>query len=600
MAEELDLNEVVAAFLKKNLDSFLGTAKSVLHGAADKLRLKLQRTYSTYLKSLSQKHSKVKSFVISTEPVPLYKFYVPLDLKEKEKTLDSPSVVDILNVSSNVAIIGSAGCGKSMLVRHLLLDCLVKKLRVPVFIELRQFNGFEGNLYDLIEKTLATYGFTLERDYVAKAIDDGHFLLFLDGYDEVGHMKRKEVRAYIQDFVKEKDKNAVILTSRPDPELDGWQTFSILQVAPLTLPQARSLVKKLPFDSSIKSKFLKDLQEDLFKKHESFLSNPLLLSIMLLSYGQSATIPNKINIFYHQAYEALFERHDVLKEGFKREFLTSLDIQDFARIFSAFCMYAYDARKLEFNHTEALEYLEVSQRTVAIDVKKEDYLNDLIQAVCLLVQDGLQIVYAHRSFQEYFAARFICEAKPTVQKRLIEKYARSVRHDSVFDMIHEMRPEVIESLFVIPGLNSLFQSIKFKGEISYNNFKGFVELLASRFSFYEDGTLGLVAADDRMFNFVVFTLSRFGTQFGWSGFQRISEQQRKFVKRCRAKFGTSLVFAESPHTDEFLKELASKGAPVWDGLFSYKTIRILKTIKSKLEQRASLQEKTLASILNSE
>jgi hypothetical protein len=55
---------------------------------------------------------------------------------------------------------------------------------------------------------------------------------------------------------------------------------------------------------------------------------------MLLSYGQSASIPNKISVFYNQAYEALFERHDVLKDGFRRKRLTPLDIQDFARVFA--------------------------------------------------------------------------------------------------------------------------------------------------------------------------------------------------------------------------------------------------------------------------
>ncbi len=39
---------------------------------------------------------------------------------------------------------------------------------------------------------------------------------------------------------------------------------------------------------------------------------------MLLTYGQSLDIPNKLNIFYNQAYEVLFQRHDTLKGGFQR------------------------------------------------------------------------------------------------------------------------------------------------------------------------------------------------------------------------------------------------------------------------------------------
>lgn len=251
-------------------------------------------------------------------------------------------------------------------------------MRVPVFVELRQFNSFDGDLTSLIVQTLKDHKFGMDAEYITQAFEMGHFILFLDGYDEVAHPHRQRVKSAVFDFVRVYNQNAVILTSRPEPELEGWQTFSILEVAPLTLRKAHSLVEKLPFDSKLKETFLRDLRKDLYRKHESFLSNPLLLSIMLLSYGQSASIPNKLSVFYNQAYEALFERHDVLKDGFRRQMLTPLDIQDFARLFAAFSLQTYDSRKIEFSHTEALEYIESSRDIAGVACNKEDFLNDLI------------------------------------------------------------------------------------------------------------------------------------------------------------------------------------------------------------------------------
>ena len=154
------------------------------------------------------------------------------------------------------------------------------------------------------------------------------------------------------------------MSSRPDTDLEAWQQFVTAELQPLTLDRACDLVKPLPYDDEIKEKFLEDLQTELFKKHKSFLSNPLLLSIMLLTYGQSAHIPDKLNVFYSQAYEALFERHDALKGGFQRQRRTVLDIQEFARVFSAFCLQTYDKTEFQFTRTSALQYVEASKSIV--------------------------------------------------------------------------------------------------------------------------------------------------------------------------------------------------------------------------------------------
>jgi hypothetical protein len=80
------------------------------------------------------------------------------------------------------------------------------------------------------------------------------------------------------------------MSSRPDQELEGWPGFALIRLMPLTLQLAHDLVDLLPFEVEIKTKFQNDLRKELFAKHESFLSNPLLLSIMLLTYGQSAAL----------------------------------------------------------------------------------------------------------------------------------------------------------------------------------------------------------------------------------------------------------------------------------------------------------------------
>lgn len=438
--------------------------------------------------------------------------------------------------------------------------------------------------------------FSLDREYVAKALDAGHFILFLDGFDEVIHEKRSDVTQFIQDFTKNFGKNAVLVTSRPDPGLEGWQQFSLFQVAPLTIDQARSLVEKLSFDNDIKSKFLLDLRADLFGKHRSFLSNPLLLSIMLLSYGQSATIPNKLTVFYNQAYEALYERHDTLKDGFRRKRLTPLDIQDFARLFSAFCLLAFDKRKLEFTHTEALEYIEKSEEIIGLDVLKDNYLNDLIQAVCLLVQDGLSIVYSHRSFQEYFAARFISEARSDVQERLIKKYSSQILMDNVMSMLHEMRPEAVEQYYIVPALNETFTYLGIKGHVGLPEHHKFVLAIFSSMMLHPDGFGGTITDEHGMHlhNNISFALHRCGHLVGWKGYRGGPKQKAMLEKYQGILESDNIDLHKSKHRSKFIKDLAAS-----DGHLSLDTLRKLIEIRDALIEKARRGEQSLENILGS-
>ena len=73
-----------------------------------------------------------------------------------------------------------------------------------------------------------------------------------------------------------------------------------------------------PDEPAIKKKFLSVLERMLFRTHRSFTENPLLLTIMLLTFEQYAEVPVKMHVFYREAFEVLAKRHDASKGVFKR------------------------------------------------------------------------------------------------------------------------------------------------------------------------------------------------------------------------------------------------------------------------------------------
>ena len=470
MGEEPDINKIVVEFVNQNLDRFYSTGKDILKGTADRVRLYLLTTYRDYLSCITARYSKAKTFLIRSEALSLYNFYVPTGISCGETRYTNPSIGEIASRNPFVVITGGGGSGKSILMRHLFLTALQHGEKVPIFLELRELNQSKQTILDFVRETLHENHFKLDAEYINKALLSGHFVLFFDGFDELSRQLRKEYSKQIQKFAKLYDQNVVVVSSRPDDEFAAWTTFSIFQLDPLNLDQACKLVKKTPFEENFKSKFIKDLRQHLFESHQSFLSNPLLLSIMLLTYGESADIPNKLNIFYNQAYEALFQRHDALKGAFQRDRVSKLNIQDFATVFSAFSIQTYEKRLFQFTRSEALDYIEGSKQLTRINYDSGNYLADAIQAICLLVEEGLLIVFAHRSFQEYFTARFICDAKPEIQEKLIAKYSKNIEEDSVIELLYEIKPDIIERVLIIPAIEKVEQQIGIKRRVGITHF----------------------------------------------------------------------------------------------------------------------------------
>lgn len=461
----MDEGKFAAEFVAINLETILRIAKSAYNNFDEAIEVSLKRAYTTYLGNIGEKYTKSKSFFIRNQSVNLYSYYVPTGIKCGRKVIKLPSYTEALNNNKHIIITGTGGSGKTVLMKHLLLDCIKSKKHVPILIELRDLNGEKASLSDAIKNTLDAHGYNVTGQYISRAKRSGHFAFFFDGFDEVNHASRKQIIDEIKRIANKYSECPIFISSRPDDVIQGIESFNIFKIMSLDLTAATSLISKLPFDEVIKNKFAQDLRSGLFERHESFLSNPLLLSIMLLTYSENAEIPSKLSLFYNQAYEALFQRHDAYKGGYSRDRLTSLDIQDFSRVFSLFALQTYEKRAFKMSRTDCLGYIEKSREKLGKNFSAEYFLSDLLSAACLMLEDGLEISYSHRSFQEYFVALHISTAPPDIQEKLIDRYWCNMNSDRIIYLLLELNPELVERVLFIPKLEELFSEIGAKKRI---------------------------------------------------------------------------------------------------------------------------------------
>jgi len=69
---------------------------------------------------------------------------------------------------------------------------------------------------------------------------------------------------------------------------------------------------------------------------------------MLLTYGDSADIPTKINIFYNQAYEALVPATRCAKSGLSKRATHEIGHSGLCEGFAVFSLLTYEKRLFQF------------------------------------------------------------------------------------------------------------------------------------------------------------------------------------------------------------------------------------------------------------
>ena len=418
--------------------------------------------YEEYLLNTGRKHSQIKTLIYRKVPKSLESFYECTFVKCADKKIDTSNAANLLNLGNKIVITGTGGIGKSMLLKYLFLNTIKLTDYIPILLELRSLNSIDNEKFEIfsyIYSILVDNGFDLKEEYFEKSMQEGGYVILFDGFDELNRKKADLVGSEIKRLTDHYNKNHFIISSRPMDEFIGWNDFCEVSVCPLTKKQAINLINKIEYDESVKEKFLVALNENLYDKYESFASNPLLLTIMLMTFSNHASIPERLNDFYEQAFATLYNMHDATKDCYTRDIRTGLGCEEFKTIFSYICFKTYFKNEHEFSEPQIRDYIQQAKDKFGnIKFTVDDYEEDLILSVCMLVKDGLAYRFAHRSFQEYFAAWHTCKLMDSEQRRVLSAWleqSNSVYTDEYMQMLFDMQPDKVNKLILCPGIKKI-------------------------------------------------------------------------------------------------------------------------------------------------
>lgn len=459
MSDLPDVNKIATDLISRYSDAFFGRVSDL-----SKAQLNSLAAYIGYgLKDVVAKQLRQIEYVttfLSPVPTRFADTYVNLQLKQGKGEIRDEDVALGSEHYTRTIVLGTAGSGKSMFIRYMAHVFAHNSNRVPILIELRNYNNFSGSdfidfIYDLTRAEQA-----ISRDLLISLLKKGGFVFLLDGFDEVDFDRRPQVEKEIDTLMRRFEANSFIVTSRPADKLPNWPHFNLLTIQPLSLNAAKLLVKKCFFEEDVKDQFIGQMDE-LVITHESFLSNPLLTTIMLVVFKDVIKIPSKRHVFYQVAFDVLFYRHDSFKPGrlFRKRY-TNLALPEFREAFSVFCAFTYAKSEYTFFVAQLIEYLQASLTYCSSDTNPEDFRKDLHESVAMLQADGLRYTFSHRSFQEYFTALYL-SADPYVNfYEFVDGIIAKQETDTVVDRLREIKNGKFEKGWVIPYLRKSVEELE--------------------------------------------------------------------------------------------------------------------------------------------
>ncbi len=387
--------------------------------------------------------------------------YVNVSFAKGNKTSSDLNLVSALMHKRHILIKGRGGAGKTMFTKWAVLrlnDQILHHQQIPIYIELREirsekdFDHFEDYLFDKI----SNYRTRTSKFQFLEGLKAGLFVFVLDAVDEIGKNYRTKILQKIHEFERRYPEVGILLTSREFAEIEGLHGFETYITKPLSEKQALQILSKLDYRSEVRDALISEIKQGKYKKHKFFLENPLLVTILLLTFDQSRYIPTKRSAFYKRAFETLYERHDTSKNvGFSRDHHAGLPMDEFEEIFSLFCYGTYINSAYSFSETELVRNFKIALNRLSIDEKAHLVARDAIESVCLLVKEGHEVVFVHRSFQEYFTALYIKNYKEIDIGDVIEEAVTKGIGELTLEFIFELDKFSLEKHYILPRLKTI-------------------------------------------------------------------------------------------------------------------------------------------------
>ena len=456
--EELDVGFMV-------IDSIGSVLTNVadLHGA------------TTYLSSLREKYSKVHTILPGGAVFDFNDLFVCNDIEAPRyagKTtarIHNATLPMLRNTSQRLIISALGGNGKSMMFLHLLFDAIdhmSERNVLPIFVCLRFYRPDCTSLTAFIAEQVRERWPYFDQALLRAILKNNKTVLLLDGLDEMADEAYEKFKGDIAHFIKVFPETQILISVRPYTEwISGISGFERARLCEFTKAQALELVDRIdrfPDSGVQQTTFRERVDKDLYVSKPELVSNPLLLTAMLMVYAQYGDVPNRRHELFSKIYVILSEQHDSLKDGYRRTYATKLSREMLKTYLAEFAYLAYIKKDwlLTYERCEtiygglSIRQGEESPTTCA------DFMTDVTKNLSIMEDDGGMYHFHQHGFLEFFCAYHLATRRARDMKKLrdyFENHRSRTVGDYVFSMMYEMNPTQVDESLILPTLRGAFR-----------------------------------------------------------------------------------------------------------------------------------------------
>jgi hypothetical protein len=418
------------------------------------------RMFKSYYEKYCKYLSETKTLIYRHESVDLKDIYIASRFELLDKPYSEKDILEAISDNKRIVISGIAGSGKSIFLRHLFISFPLATVdKIPLFLQLRNIKK-EQSVLDALYTELQLFEARATPEHLRLALEGGAICLMLDGFDEIDPERRQEVEVEILQLSKQYPSVPIIITGRPDQKFESWSQFTIYKVASLVKSDVVELADKIKINREKIDQFKTDVQSGLFESHEQFMSNPLLVTMLLLVYCEGNSIPDQAHLFYERAYDVLSLQHDGLKDLYTRRFHSRLSPEQIRKLLEVYSVSTYEDSAYSVPSELVRSYIDRSKKYLGFEADTGKVIKDLCESISILFVEARYYHYLHRSFQEYFVAYFLLHRIPDRAETYFREFFYKPISQHCVELAFQMNERFMVHSVVKPWVNSVYSDIK--------------------------------------------------------------------------------------------------------------------------------------------
>jgi hypothetical protein len=266
--------------IEKGPPQFLSGLSPDKESDANQIKRSVARAFHEYVGQAYDQHCRMESGSVQASRR-LEECYLPLKVRPPRGR--GPVIINrfdkLFRTHKHVLLLGPPGAGKTTALRFLFSDCLMAKVTVPFFVELRQLSS-TTTILDVVKREVKG----VQDAVLVEIIRRGGFLFLLDGLNEIALAHRDEVIRPLLDFLSTAEANYFVVAARPDTPLVAHLNLPAWTIDPLRLTQAFELLRRRDQNGRLSRYIIAKVKQDRSKHLGEFLTNPLRVSMLYRSY----------------------------------------------------------------------------------------------------------------------------------------------------------------------------------------------------------------------------------------------------------------------------------------------------------------------------